>query len=313
MTTRSSAREITSGTTEPSSPMHDRSFARVVASGHTIQRSVKMAAVAIAFGLVSSLVACSSNSPTASDGIDYVPSGAVSGTDASTTQRCSGSKTECGDQCVELSAAPAHCGSCDNVCAAGQTCESGVCKVSAANCATGTVDCGGTCVDVTSDKANCGTCTNACGDNQMCLAGACTVGCAAGSVQCGAACVDPISSHTHCGATPGCGVSGAGSAGVTCGPQDECIGGSCYSQCTGATLSCGSDCVDPDTDNNNCGSCGHQCGTGQACSVGQCCAANETACQGACRDLTSNHDSCGGCGIVCETSQTCVNSQCVAQ
>ncbi len=310
MTTRSAEAPTTSTNAAPTA---QRSESRAVASSWISSSVLKLALVAIAVGLVSTVVACSSPSTQTSDGIDYQPATEGSDTDASTPQQCAGSTVACGSQCVNLAAATAHCGSCGNACATGETCESGVCKASAANCPAGQTDCSGTCVDTSSDAANCGTCTNACGGAQTCLSGACSVGCAAGSVQCGGTCVDPISSHDHCGATPGCGVSGAGTAGVKCDLQSECIGGSCYSQCTGDTISCGSDCVDSDTDSDNCGSCGNKCGSGQACSVGMCCSANETACQGQCRDLTSNHDSCGGCGIVCNGNQDCVDSLCVDQ
>src|SRR5690606_993165 len=47
------------------------------------------------------------------------------GTDGSSA--CPGSQRLCGDECATLASDPAHCGSCDNACLAGQACAAGTC------------------------------------------------------------------------------------------------------------------------------------------------------------------------------------------
>ena len=54
---------------------------------------------------------------------------------------------KCKRQCVDLQTDPNHCGRCKGVCAAGQTCESGVCTDSTPSCSGGSqcgnpIDCG---------------------------------------------------------------------------------------------------------------------------------------------------------------------------
>ena len=41
-------------------------------------------------------------------------------------------------------------------------------------------------------------------------------------------------------------------------------------RCTGGTLKCAVGCIDPQTDFNNCGTCGNVCGQGQTCTAGTC-------------------------------------------
>jgi hypothetical protein len=58
------------------------------------------------------------------------------------------------------------------------------------------------------------------------------------------------------------------------------------------------------TDWTNCGSCGHQCATGQICNAGQCqddCTSPQVVCQGTpgCFDLTKDLHNCGACGKQC--------------
>jgi hypothetical protein len=94
------------------------------------------------------------------------------GGSSSTTEKCLGSSTKCGDSCVSLHDDVLNCGACGNPCAEGQTCSAGTC---AATCAAGYDTCGGTsCVDLQVDPANCGACGTVCDGTQVCRAGSCT-------------------------------------------------------------------------------------------------------------------------------------------
>src|SRR5712691_3957931 len=89
--------------------------------------------------------------------------------------------------------------------------------------------------------------------------------------------------------------------------------------CTGSSSSCcfggaaPSTCTSFASDNNNCGSCGHVCGAGSACSGGQCvsvCGPGSTFCGCACTNTGTDNDNCGACGVVCAPGTACVNGTC---
>ena len=97
--------------------------------------------------------------------------------------------------CVNLSSDRTNCGTCGNVCPAGQGCSNGTCAApcggfsgcggSAAlngGCPSGTVVCGNCCTDFQVDPNNCGACGNLCALGQSCAAGGCTPQCAGGGV-----------------------------------------------------------------------------------------------------------------------------------
>jgi hypothetical protein len=98
-------------------------------------------------------------------------------------------------------------------------------------------------------------------------------------------------------------------------------------------------CVNPQSDSQNCGACGKVCGAGQSCSAGACvnqvanggtcqsngqcvsgncsnttcCAAGQTGCSGACVDLSTSNAHCGACsGTVCTPgAQQCSGGRCL--
>jgi hypothetical protein len=96
-------------------------------------------------------------------------------------------------------------------------------------------------------------------------------------------------------------------------------------------------CVNPQSDSQNCGVCGKVCGAGQSCSAGACvvqlpnggtcqsngqcvsgncsnttcCAAGQTGCSGACVSLSNNNANCGTCGHGCTGAATCSNGNCL--
>lgn len=61
-----------------------------------------------------------------------------------------------------------NCGGCNNVCPAGQSCQSGTCA-----CPAGQTYCSGACVNLQSDNSNCGACGKACSIFASCSAGQC--------------------------------------------------------------------------------------------------------------------------------------------
>ena len=86
----------------------------------------------------------------------------------------------------------------------------------------------------------------------------------------------------------------------------ECVEGSGNIPCDGM-------CVDPSTDDANCGACGVTCGADEVCREGSCqlpCLAAETQCGDVCADLSSDVDHCGACGVECAEGEVCSEGTC---
>ncbi len=122
------------------------------------------------------------------------------------------------------------------------------------------------------------------------LANSCSPACSAGQTCCSISprvCANLNTDVNHCGA--------CATACSTNHITRSCSGGSCSAgTCTSPFLDCNSNkqtdgCeVDPRSDANNCGSCGHVCtGTDPAC------------CSSGCVDLAYSNNNCGACGNVC--------------
>jgi hypothetical protein len=168
------------------------------------------------------------------------PGGAGGGVGGMTGGPCQSPGVMCGNACVDLASDPNNCGMCGLACGKNEACGGGKCQ-----CADGYVACGGDigCVDVATDASNCGMCGNSCGMG-TCSNGACS------GVSCnlGAACLN----DADCCVTQQCTMGKC-----KCGPG-----------LTACSMSGG--CADLLSDPKNCGSCGHQCGTGKMCLMGLC-------------------------------------------
>lgn len=76
----------------------------------------------------------------------------------------------CGEECVNTNIDPDNCGSCGNVCLAGQNCCNGVC-CGETYCPDATGGPGN--YDTCNDASNCGKCKNPCPDGTVCDCGQC--------------------------------------------------------------------------------------------------------------------------------------------
>ena len=93
------------------------------------------------------------------------------------------------------------------------------------------------------------------------------------------------------------------------------------SSCKGSSIACGDVCVDPTSDNKNCGSCGNACGTGTACSNRICavsCGIWQVNCGGTCINPNTDRSHCGATGTcteleageACAEGQVCSSGAC---
>jgi hypothetical protein len=102
---------------------------------------------------------------------------------------CPAGQALCGGVCIDVSADPLNCGACGSICAASQSCVSGVCLApapsSALKCAAqGLSACAGVCTNTLNDNNNCGTCGNSCSIGAICSGGVCQGGCLALGSEC---------------------------------------------------------------------------------------------------------------------------------
>ena len=99
-----------------------------------------------------------------------------------------------------------------------------------------------------------------------------------------------------------CSSSGSGGGGSGTGGAGN--------MCPGQTA-CGTQCVDTNTDSQNCGGCGIPCSNGRSCQAGQCkCQPGLLECSGSCVPSDATH--CGNCTTTCQASQVCSNNACMS-
>lgn len=124
---------------------------------------------------------------------------------------CGEGLTQCGLDCVDLTAESDNCGACGVACGQSQVCVDSACQ-----CRDGSTPCGGLCVVTSSDPRNCGACGTVCGTGQVCEAGACKVACSPDFTRCGDSCVNLLRDPGNCGA-----------CGTVCTDARSCHAGAC--------------------------------------------------------------------------------------
>ena len=237
---------------------------------------------------------------------------------------CPGTQTCCAGACVDTVSNPAHCGRCDNRCAAANAtaaCMNSLCAVGM--CTAPYADCdrapGNGCeTNTLTDAMNCGACGAACAARpnarSSCSSGRCEFACNAGFADCDGnpdnGCeVELATDRSNCGACS-----------TVCNPPNAvpaCAMGRCavtscaagFGDCDGnPTNGCE---VDVNTAVSHCGMCGNACPSRPnafpGCLGGRCvtsCVMGFQDCDGAvdngCEvDVRSDRANCGACGRSC--------------
>lgn len=90
-------------------------------------------------------------------------------------------------------------------------------------------------------------------------------------------------------------------------------GDSGYCECYGYDTCCDGICVDPRTDQQNCGECNNVCPPHEYCHQTSCvarCSDREDFCDELCIDTSYDEDHCGECNNPCEHAQMCMIGVC---
>ena len=156
-----------------------------------------------------------------------------------------------------------------------------------------------------------------CGEHAVCEAGECV--CDGGFSDCSNQCVDTDTDPDHCNecdnscpepdiddAEPAC---KDGECAARCIDDDEII---CEETRVLPTEDPEEFCVNPDADDNHCGSCNNRCGSNAHCDSGECvCDDGYDYCEDAgCVDLDEDDEHCGGCGDACDSDEICSGGDC---
>ena len=134
-------------------------------------------------------------------------------------------QTLCNGVCVDETSDSTNCGSCNNVCPPGLSCQNSNC------CSGGEELCpNGQCVNEMTDSNNCGACGSKCPAGVPCSGGNC---CGGGQTLCNSVCVSEQTDPDNCG---GCG--------IVCPPGVSCTSGAC---CGSSQVLCGPNSGPPAT------------------------------------------------------------------
>jgi hypothetical protein len=235
-----------------------------------------------------------------------------------------------------------NCGACGHKCAVNENCCEGICVPRLQNCSSCGDICAenmaccaqsdGTfkCIDVVSDPDNCGSCNNQCAYGLPGPLSPFIVGCCDQGVCIPAS--DFAFDSSNCG---GCG--------IVCKPGELCSSGHCCSNCWTyypggrgsffpagcypcsdlnkiphwkAACCDGFNCVNLNSDVDNCGRCGNECSAwlgNSVCIKGKCeCPpGSPTKCRDTCANLYKDKENCGACGNICQQNEECCNGNCV--
>jgi hypothetical protein len=175
---------------------------------------------------------------------------------------------------------------------------SGTPPVPGPSCSTGLVDCDGKCSDPKLDDLNCGGCGAACANGTACANAVCVpTMCGTSACNPGQVCVQQACTDKAC-------------VGVVCAPGESCAAGACV--CNPGLSTCGGACVDTQTDNANCGLCGHACAMGTTCALGSCFSSQcgSTTCDPGfvCAAGTCVEAACAG--KTCDAGKKCIAGTC---
>jgi Stigma-specific protein, Stig1 len=216
------------------------------------------------------------------------------------TALCPTGSVSCFGICTAVGKDGLNCGTCGNVCPAGNVCSGGSCA--ALTCPTGQTVCGVGCATTATDSNNCGSCGNRCGAGMACVSGSCQTVCPAGQVSCAGVCTNTSNNNANCGA-----------CGTACAPGQVCGGGTCALSCQTGLTNCGGVCTNTLNSNTSCGTCGNVCAAGQVCSNGTCglsCQAGLTNCGGVCTNTQNSDANCGSCAQTCTAGRVCSAGTC---
>jgi hypothetical protein len=199
-----------------------------------------------------------------------------------------------------------NCGACGVTCTyanASSSCSTGTCQLSACNSGYG--NCNNSAADGCEQRLNttthCAACGKACAlanATPTCSSGSCQVqSCNAGYGNCDGNAANGCETNLTNNA------QNCNACGSACPSNFSCVSGKCVctsdDDCGSGKSCCNGACVDRNSDEANCGSCGNQCGGGQTC------------CSGNCKNLSSDTNNCGSCGNRCgSNTNTCSNGSC---
>src|SRR5580704_2316073 len=120
---------------------------------------------------------------------------------------------------------------------------------------------------------------------------------------CLGACTGASSGASSAGAATG-DASGSSQAGSISATGAQFTGESGSPNCASGEATCLDQCVNPQTDSDNCGSCGVHCpASAPTCQSASCVCVSGTQCGGTCVDEQADPNNCGGCGTTCLTGQ----------